>query len=242
MKVIPAIDLLNGQVVRLSQGDYAAVTHYDRTPVAVAKSYVAAGATRIHVVDLDGARSGTMPNWDAIAAIRAAVDVELEIGGGIRSADAVARYYDLGINYMVIGSMVVTHFLEFSQIAEQYPAQILAGLDAKNGLLARNGWTVTTGDAVTEMVSRLESLPIAGVIFTDIETDGMMTGPAIETLTQLVQFTRHGIIASGGIRNSTDISALSQIPGIAGCIVGKAILSGDVALQDLILAAGPRES
>lgn len=233
--IIPAIDLLDGQVVRLTQGDYNQVSHYAYTPAELAKRYEAFGATRIHIVDLNGAKDGKLVNQDAIESIRNAVSCELELGGGIRNKETAGKILDLGINYIVLGSLLVKDFQTASNIISAFPNKVIAGLDFKNGELAVEGWLETSNTSLESLLSALERLPINSIISTEISKDGMMSGPDLVGLTRLSKQTKLPVIASGGVSSPTDIDSLKDLfdDGIIGCIVGKAVLSGDIELSTL---------
>jgi phosphoribosylformimino-5-aminoimidazole carboxamide ribotide isomerase len=231
--VIPAIDLLNGEVVRLTQGDYAQVSHYDYTPAALAKHFEDHGATRIHIVDLDGAKDGYLVNKEAILAIRGAVSCELELGGGIRDLDSAIALFELGLNFLVLGSLLTKDFSTATQIINYFPGKIIAGIDLKDGGIAVEGWLETSKESLPDLLSRLSKLPIESIISTEVSRDGMMQGPDIESLTTLSQNTKIPLIASGGVRSLEDIDTLRALAssGIMGCIVGKAILSEAIDIK-----------
>lgn len=234
--VIPAIDLIDGQVVRLRQGDYDQVTYYDSTPVEFAKKFVDAGITRIHLVDLDGAKSGKTDNLKTITEIRNQVSVEIEVGGGIRDLETAKLYIDHGVNYVILGSAFVSAFDQAVEIANQFPGQVLAGIDSHDNQVAIQGWTSSSDLSVEALVKQLTDLPLGGIIHTDISRDGMMSGPNLAGYKTLLDLTDHPIIASGGIRDKTDIDAVWALEdlGCQGCIVGKAILSGVLSLDGIM--------
>ncbi|MBG90652.1 MAG: 1-(5-phosphoribosyl)-5-[(5-phosphoribosylamino)methylideneamino]imidazole-4-carboxamide isomerase [Actinobacteria bacterium] len=233
--VIPAIDILDGNVVRLSQGDYNRVDHYHETPSEWAKKFAAHGAQRLHIVDLNGAKDKQLTNLDAIKSIRQSVSCEIELGGGIRSLESAQLLIDLGINYLVLGSLLTEDTPLAMQIIETFPGQIIAGLDIKNGNLAIEGWRSESNTPITTMIDALNDRPISAIISTDVERDGMLTGPNIEQLLCLAADSTHPIIASGGVHSIDDILALKncESKGISGVIVGKAILSGTLDISTL---------
>jgi phosphoribosylformimino-5-aminoimidazole carboxamide ribotide isomerase len=233
--VIPAIDLLDGQVVRLTQGDYNQVSHYAYTPAELAKKYESFGAKRIHIVDLNGAKDGKLVNQEAIESIRSAVACELELGGGIRNKETAAHILSLGIDYLVLGSLLVKDFKAATDIISAFPDKVIAGLDFKNGELAVEGWLETSDVSLTTLLSQLEALPVNSIISTEISKDGMMSGPDLTGLTRLSKQTKLPVIASGGVSSPSDIDSLKDLQndGIIGCIVGKAVLSGDIELSSL---------
>ena len=234
--VIPAIDILNGQVVRLRKGDYNQVEEYKKSGTEIATEYEASGVQRIHIIDLDGAKDGQLQNLALLKEIRKLSNIEIEFGGGVRHKDTVDLLIKMGINYIILGSMLINDFEMAKDIIESYPGQIIAGIDAKGDQVASEGWIETKGVTTERLLDQLSGLPINSVIFTDIDKDGMLEGPNINALQNVAKQSMHPIIASGGIRNAQDIQALKNIKTgyIQGCIIGKAILSEKVALSDLI--------
>lgn len=228
-QVIPAIDILDGQVVRLTQGRYSDVTHYEFTPVSLAKHYVDMGATRIHLVDLNGAKDGKLTNQTTIEAIRDAVDVYLDLGGGIRTLDHADHLFKLGLNELILGSLLVKDPETSETIITTHPGQISAGLDAHGDMIATDGWESTSNLSLKQALEKLNHLPLASIIYTDISRDGMMNGPNIPALHALLPHSAHPFIASGGVSSHDDITELKQLGHkVKGCIVGKAILSGKI--------------
>lgn len=233
-QIIPAIDLLNGQVVRLTQGDYAQVSHYDIDPAGLARQYVAAGASRIHVVDLDGAKVGKPVNLDVIQAIRDAVSCDIEVGGGIRDEESLTQLFDMGITYAILGSVLVKNPAFACAQCQRFPGKILAGLDCREDKVAIHGWYESSHLSLFEVIESLKPYPVGGIIYTDIAKDGTLAGPNTEMLQRLGRNSPFPIIASGGIGNIQHVEEVSQLLGVTGCIVGKAILSGDVELTAAI--------
>jgi phosphoribosylformimino-5-aminoimidazole carboxamide ribotide isomerase len=233
-KMIPAIDLLNGKVVRLTQGDYAQVSHYDIDPAGLARQYSAAGASRIHVVDLDGAKAGKPVNLAAIQAIRDAVTCEIEVGGGIRDEASLQQLFEIGIDYAILGSILVKN-PEFAYAqCQRFPGKILAGLDCHGDKVAIHGWCESSEHSLFDVMNALKPYPVGGIIYTDIAKDGTLSGPNIDMLALLGQKSPFPIIASGGIGNIAHVREVRQLAGVTGCIIGKAILSGDVDLAAAI--------
>ncbi len=233
--VIPAIDILDGQVVRLTQGDYGQVTYYDLDPVSMAKQFVAHGAKRIHLVDLDGAKAGYPVNLEVIKSIRSSVDCEIELGGGIRDIETMNILVDLGINYIILGSVFIKDFEKASSICRAFPNRVIAGVDLRGDQIAIDGWTKTADVGLSSFLNELEKLPISALISTEISRDGMMNGPDIQSLVGLTKLTTIPVIASGGVHAVEDIEELRKLSGsgICGCIVGKAILSGKIPLSSI---------
>lgn len=236
-EVIPAIDLLDGKVVRLTQGDYAQVTPYDQlTPAEWAKKMEDSGATRLHIVDLNGAKSGSMVNLSAIESIRNACKAKIDLGGGIRSLETAKKLRDLGIDFLVLGSMLTKNMPLATEIINAFPEQIIAGLDAKDTDLAVEGWIENSGISILTMIEKLNAFPLHAIIYTDISKDGMMAGPNLNSLAEVATISKHPIIASGGISSLQDIKDVQFLSpqGINGCIVGKAILSGKISVENAL--------
>ena len=233
--VIPAIDIIGGKVVRLTQGDYGRVTHYDVTPAQLAKQFEDNGAKRIHLVDLDGAKDGALVNLDTFKAIRSAVSCELELGGGIRTKNAVSQMIEIGIDFVILGSLLVKNNVLSSEIISSFPGKIVAGLDTKDGMVATEGWIEKSTVSVRDVLDTLPESDLESIIYTDIAKDGMMEGPNIEALKDVSGITDIPIIASGGVRNLDDIAQLKAFSnrGISGCIIGKAIVSGQLPLDQI---------
>jgi len=229
MLLIPAIDLKDGKCVRLRQGRMEDDTVFSDNPVEVAGRWVAAGARRIHLVDLDGAFAGKPKNADIIHEIVAAYpDVPVQIGGGIRDEETVQAYLDAGVQYVIIGTKAVSDPLFVRDIALAYPGHIIVGLDAKDGKVAVDGWSKLSRHDVVDMAQKFESYGVEAIIYTDISRDGMMNGVNVESTAKLANAIRIPVIASGGITNMDDITALGAVAdqGIMGAITGRAIYEG----------------
>jgi len=229
MLLIPAIDLKDGKCVRLRQGRMEDDTVFSDNPVEVAGRWVAAGARRIHLVDLDGAFAGKPKNAEIIHAIVAAYpDVPVQIGGGIRDEETVQAYLDAGVQYVIIGTKAVSDPLFVRDIALAYPGHIIVGLDAKDGKVAVDGWSKLSRHDVVDMAQKFESYGVEAIIYTDISRDGMMNGVNVEATAKLANAIRIPVIASGGITNMDDITALGAVAdqGIMGAITGRAIYEG----------------
>ncbi|MGJ0490196.1 MULTISPECIES: 1-(5-phosphoribosyl)-5-[(5-phosphoribosylamino)methylideneamino]imidazole-4-carboxamide isomerase [Methylobacter] len=229
MLLIPAIDLKEGKCVRLRQGRMDDDTVFSDDPVAVAGKWVAAGAKRIHLVDLDGAFAGKPRNADVIHAIAAAYpDVPVQIGGGIRDEDTIQGYLDAGVQYVIIGTKAVSepHFVR--DVALEFPGHIIVGLDAKDGKVAVDGWSKLSRHDVIDLAQHFEEDGVEAIIYTDISRDGMMSGVNVEATAKLARAIRIPVIASGGITNMDDIRALGAVAGdgIMGAITGRAIYEG----------------
>lgn len=236
-EVIPAIDLINGQVVRLTQGDYGQVQRYAMTPEETAKRFEDAGATRIHLVDLDGAKDGNLTNLKTIESIRKTVSCTLEVGGGIRSLESASHLVSVGIDYLILGSLLIKNFQLAESIIRRFPGKVIAGIDAKNGYVATEGWLDVEGVTAVDLVTTLNQLPIAAVIYTDIAKDGTLAGPNLEQVKQVASHSAVPVIASGGVGTMAHIEFVRALypEGVSGCIVGKAVLGGHIALDRLFI-------
>ena len=229
MLLIPAIDIKDGKCVRLRQGRFDDVTVYADDVVAVAGRWVASGARRIHVVDLDGAQQGRPKNADVIGRIcESYPDVPLQVGGGIRDEEAIEAYLNAGVQYVIIGTKAVTmpHFV--ADVCTEFPGRILVGLDAREGKVAVDGWSKLSSREAIEVAQQFEQDGVDAIIYTDIARDGMMTGVNVEATVRLAQAVNIDVIASGGIANLGDVKALAlfQEEGIIGAIAGRALYEG----------------
>ena len=240
-QIFPAIDLMDGACVRLQQGDANRKTRYAIPPAEVAESYAAAGARRIHVVDLDGAFGGVPKNAEAIRAIRQATpaDVEIEVGGGIRDAETVQALFDSGINYAVIGTKALEDRAFLGKMIALHGAKVIVGADAREGKLSTRGWTVDSDVVAADYLGELRrEFGLSTVIFTDIARDGMFTSPNTEAYQELLQIDGLKVIASGGVGSQQDVIDLARLnnPNLLGVIVGKAIYDGRLSLAETVNA------
>lgn len=243
MIIIPAIDIMDGRCVRLTRGEKDSRKIYDADPVDAAKQWADAGARRIHVVDLDGAFAGGSRNLAVIEKIAAATGVEIEVGGGIRSAAAVTTLLTIGVSYVVIGTIVVEAPQEAAEIVEANPGKIYIGIDARAGMVATRGWVRTSNRTIAEIAERAEEWKARGIIFTAIERDGELIGPDFDALAEMLEIARVPVIASGGVTTLDDLRRLSGIKGLEGAIVGKALYEGRIDLNDAMsLQAGAKPS
>jgi phosphoribosylformimino-5-aminoimidazole carboxamide ribotide isomerase len=241
MDVIPAIDLLEGRCVRLYQGDYDRLQVFSENPVDVAKQWVDEGATRLHIVDLDGAKAGKVVNLGAIEAIAHAVSVPLEIGGGLRDRTSVQQIFNLGVQWAILGTIAVEQPQLVQQLCEEFPGQIIIGIDARNGQVATRGWLETSEVLATQLAVQMQELGAAAIIYTDIHRDGTLIGPNLEALRELASVISIPIIASGGVSSVTDLLSLLALEpqGVTGVIVGRALYTGDILLKEALRAIGP---
>lgn len=239
MLIIPAIDLRDGKCVRLLQGDPDRQTVYSDDPVGMARRFRDAGAKLIHVVDLDGAFAGKPVNDRVVAEIARSAGVPIEIGGGIRTGEDIRRYADHGISRIIVGTAILDD--SFRGIAEEFRELLVAGVDAKNSMVATHGWKKLSGARAMELIREIVRLGVSEVIYTDIATDGMLTGPNVGALGELLSGV-DGIrlIASGGISSMDDIEKLSRLvpSGLKGCITGKAVYDGKIDLREAIARFG----
>jgi phosphoribosylformimino-5-aminoimidazole carboxamide ribotide isomerase len=241
MQIWPAIDIRGGKCVRLKQGDYARETVFGDDPAAMARRWVDEGAACLHLVDLDGARSGRVENWDSIQAVVEAVDVPCELGGGVRDEATVARLVDLGLARVVIGTSALRDPSWLRRMCNDFPGRVALGIDARGGRVATDGWLETSETSAVELASAFAGEPLAAIIYTDIETDGMLGGPNFAAIDQMAHAVEVPVIASGGISTLADICRLAELP-VAGCIIGRALYEGSLKLADALAQAGPRES
>lgn len=240
MDVIPAIDLLEGRCVRLYQGDYEQAQTFDENPVAVARQWAEQGATRLHLVDLDGAKAGSPVNLPVIEAIVRSVDIPVEVGGGLRSQASVANLLKTGVRWAILGTIAVEQPDLVQQLCQEFPGQIIVGIDARDGKVATRGWLETSEVKATELAQHMETAGVAALIYTDIYRDGTLQGPNLEALRELVDTVKVPVIASGGISSVTDLLSLLALEpaGVTGAIVGRALYTGDISLKEALRAVG----
>lgn len=240
MKIFPAIDLIDGCAVRLLRGDYNKKTVYSNTPVDVALSFKQAGAEFIHIVDLDGAKDGSNANIEVIRQIVQESGLKAEIGGGIRSVEAIEKYLDLGVMRVILGTAAVTdpEFLE--KAVKTYGEKVAVGVDIKDGKVAIKGWTQVSELDCFEFCRRLEDLGVKTVICTDISKDGVMSGTNIELYKKLSAEYKMDIVASGGVSNIENVKTLTDM-NMYGAILGKALYTGDIDLKQAVAVAAEGE-
>jgi phosphoribosylformimino-5-aminoimidazole carboxamide ribotide isomerase len=240
MEIIPAIDLRGGRVVRLIQGDPARETRYGDDPAATAREWERRGAGRLHVVDLDGALGGTPANQAAVRAILGAVRIPIQVGGGLRSPEAVRTLLALGVDRAVLGTAAIRDPEFLAAACATHPGRVALGLDARAGVVAVSGWAEATSLSTVELAGRVRGLPLAAVIYTDIGRDGMLQGPDLEGLAAVADAAGLPVIASGGVTSAADIAALCGLEarGVVGAIVGKALYDGRLSLEAALAAGG----
>ncbi len=247
MNLLPAIDILGGKAVRLAQGDYQRVTVYNDDPVAQAMSFADQGATWLHVVDLDGARDGVPGNAEVIARIIAETGLKVEVGGGVRTLDTLGRYVEAGATRVVMGTALIKSPETVEQAVARYGSVVTAGIDARDGYVAVEGWVDSSQIAATELVARLGQMGIAYLVYTDISRDGMQTGIDAQAYARIAQASGVGVIASGGISTLDDLRALAAAaagiegPGyLEGAITGRAIYEGSFSVAQGLDAVASR--
>ena len=234
MLIIPAIDIKQGKCVRLQQGNMALETKYSDNPAKMAVKWEALGAKLIHIVDLDGAFEKQIVNHATIKDIVKKIDTPVQVGGGIRTKDTVKMYFDLGVSKVIIGSVALYDPDFVIEICEQYPGKIIVGIDAKDEMVAVEGWSEISNVSAIELAKKYESKGVAAIIFTDISRDGMQTGPNIEATYNLAKAIDIPVIASGGVASIDDIKELLKYKDISGVITGRALYEGKLDLKEAI--------
>lgn len=237
MQVIPAIDLLDGKAVRLRQGRYEEVTVYSDDPAALAREW-RGQVERLHVVDLEGARSGHALQSDAVRAVAKAFGPGVQVGGGIRNRDSIRRYFELGVEKLILGTAAIHDRPLLEWAASAYPERIIVALDARAGRVATDGWLEQSDVLAIELVKSLSSLPLGAVLYTDVERDGTEVGPNVKETARLAKQGGLNVIASGGVGRLSDLSSLAQAhPNIVAAIVGRAIHERRFSLREAVEAA-----
>lgn len=236
MDILPAIDIKDGLCVRLYQGDYAQTTVYDDDLVAVARRWQEQGGDRLHMVDLDGAKAGHPVNIDAIQRIAQAIDIPIELGGGLRTEEDVATILNAGVTYAILGTVAVRSPELVQRMVERFGDRIIVGVDARDGFVATSGWTETAHIQATELVKQMATMGVQRIIYTDIARDGTLTEPNYEATEALVRMNGSpAIIASGGVSHIDHLVRLAQ-SGVEGAIIGRALYTGDIHLPDAVQA------
>ncbi len=235
-QVIPAVDIQGGKAVRLRQGRQDDSTVFDDSPVEVARRFAAEGATRIHVVDLDGAFSGKAVNEEIIRRIVNAVECPVQMGGGVRNYEIAARYLGAGVSRIILGTSIVRNPEEVLRITKAYPGKVAAGIDAKDGFVAIRGWVEVTGVTAVDLARQMEENGISCFIYTDISRDGMMEGPNFQSIREFARGLSTPVIASGGVSTMEDLATLGEMEsdGVCGAVIGRAIYDGSLSLADAL--------
>jgi phosphoribosylformimino-5-aminoimidazole carboxamide ribotide isomerase len=237
MIIIPAIDLKEGKCVRLEQGLMDKATVYSDDPATTARHWESLGAELLHVVDLDGAFAGLPKNQDAIKAIRAAIKIPIEVGGGIRDLETIRTLVTIGIDRIILGTAAVENPDFVREACAAFPGRIIVGIDAKDGMVAIKGWAEVTAVTAVELAKQMQEHGVIAIIYTDIRRDGMLTGPNLEATKALAEALHIPVIASGGVHTMKDIENLLTVrhSGVSGVITGKAIYSGSLDLKEAIM-------
>lgn len=237
MLIIPAIDLKEGKCVRLEQGLMDKATVYSDDPATMAKHWESQGAELLHVVDLNGAFAGVPKNLDAIKAIRAAIKIPVEVGGGIRDMATINSLVSIGVDRIILGTAAIENPAFVRDACEKFPGRIIVGIDAKDGMVAIKGWAEVTTVKAVDLAKQMQDYGVIAIIYTDIRRDGMLTGPNIEATKALADALHIPVIASGGVHTMKDIEDLLTVrySGVSGVITGKAIYSGTLNLREAII-------
>jgi phosphoribosylformimino-5-aminoimidazole carboxamide ribotide isomerase len=244
MIIIPAVDIKAGRCVRLLQGRKDSETVFSDDPSAMALRWEEEGAERLHVVDLDGAFEKSPRNMEAIAQLVERVHVPVQLGGGIRSMETISRYLDLGIDQVIIGTEAIKNPQLVEEGCRVFPGRLMVGIDARDGMVAIEGWTETTKKEAIQMARQFEGYGIAGIVFTDIHKDGMQAGPNIEETRRLAEAVSVPVIASGGVSNLHDIEVLATLEssGVVGVITGRALYENTLKLPEALALTRAKQS
>jgi phosphoribosylformimino-5-aminoimidazole carboxamide ribotide isomerase len=243
LEVVPSIDLRGGRVVRLRQGDYADQLNYDVDPVATAHSFREAGATWMHIVDLDGAKEGRPVQTDLVAKVIAASGLKVQTGGGVRSTDDVRRLADAGASRVVVGTKAIEDWSWFESMLDDpaFAHKLVLALDAKQGMVATRGWTETSQLRAVDVARRVAGRPVGAILYTDVAKDGMMQGPNLEHTKALADAGPVPVIASGGVGHVGHVRAVRDLPPIWGVIVGRSLYEGTLDLKQAVRVARGEE-
>lgn len=233
MIIFPAIDIRGGKCVRLIQGDYSKETIYGDSAVEMARLWENKGAMYIHIVDLDGAKSGRSQNAHVIQQIAAEVNVPIQVGGGIRSMEVIRQYLSYGVTRVILGTSAIDNLSFVTKAAKAFPSKIAVSLDARNGLLATEGWTETSSTKAVDILPVLEDIGIQTIVYTDIAKDGMLLGPNMDALIDIHTATSMDVIASGGVTTVQDITKLRE-QNLYGAIVGIALYEEKITLEEIV--------
>ncbi|MFA6549099.1 MAG: 1-(5-phosphoribosyl)-5-[(5-phosphoribosylamino)methylideneamino]imidazole-4-carboxamide isomerase [Candidatus Margulisiibacteriota bacterium] len=232
-EIIPAIDIINGKCVRLTQGRYSAETVYSADPLEIAKKWEAAGAARLHIIDLDGARTGLPKNIALIKNIAHAVKIPLQVGGGIRNISVIKELLDAGVDRIILGTTAVNNPNTLAKFCEAFGEQLAVAVDVKNGKIATEGWAKLSNKDVFTLAKGAIELGVKRFVYTDVSRDGMLGGPNIEAIKTFLAAVNAAVIASGGISSAEDVAKIKET-GVEGCIIGKALYEGKVKLEEIL--------
>jgi phosphoribosylformimino-5-aminoimidazole carboxamide ribotide isomerase len=233
MQIYPAIDLRDGKCVRLKQGDYAQETVFGADPAAMAKRWVADGATYLHIVDLDGAKKGSVVNGASIRAIVKAAGIPCQLGGGIRTEDDIKDVLSWGVTRVIVGTKALQSPQWLAQMAQRFPGRIVLGIDAKEGKVATQGWIDVSEMTALDLAKKCGRPPLSAIIYTDIARDGMMQGANVAAMAEMAAAVPLPVIASGGVTSLDDVKRLQE-SGLAGCIIGRALYEGQLNLREVV--------
>lgn len=237
MQILPAIDLRDGKCVRLIQGRYDKQINYDDDPSVPARKFALAGAKILHVIDLDGAKAGRSENRDAVMKIVSSVDIPVELGGGIRSEDTIRDMIEnVGVSRVILGTAAINNFTWLEEMAARFPRKIVLSVDAKGAQIATEGWTEDSKIQLLDLAKKAAGLPLAAIIYTDIDRDGMLSGPNLERAEALVRAVDMDIIAAGGVTRVEDIRKLAAV-NVAGAVIGRALYEGTITIEEALAAA-----
>ena len=236
MRLYPAIDIIDGACVRLVQGDYSQKTKFADDPCEIAMRWQNEGGEFIHIVDLDGARNGEMPNFDLIVRIADKLNIPIEVGGGVRNMECVEKYLDNGVNRVIIGTSALSNPDFVKEAVTKYGERVVVGIDAKDGMVAVNGWEEVSNTSAIDLAKQMEKIGVKTIIYTDIATDGMLKGPNVKAMEEMTEAVSIDVVASGGVSSVDDIARLKDT-GVEGAIVGKALYTDALCLKDAINAA-----
>ncbi|WP_404789923.1 1-(5-phosphoribosyl)-5-[(5-phosphoribosylamino)methylideneamino]imidazole-4-carboxamide isomerase [Altericista sp. CCNU0014] len=241
MDVIPAIDLLGGRCVRLYQGDYEQSEVFAEDPVTVARGWAEQGARWLHLVDLDGAKTGEPVNLAAIARIVETLKIPVQVGGGLRTRERVASFLAMGVRRAILGTAAIEDPNLARELCQSYPGQIVVGIDARDGKVATRGWLETSNVSAIALGQRVSAEGAAAIVYTDIQRDGTLQGPNLPMLREMAEAVSVPVIASGGVSSMTDLLSLLALEplGVSGAIVGKALYTGNLSLTEALRAVGP---
>ncbi|MFH0887021.1 MAG: 1-(5-phosphoribosyl)-5-[(5-phosphoribosylamino)methylideneamino]imidazole-4-carboxamide isomerase [bacterium] len=233
-EIIPAIDIINGECVRLSQGDYDRRTVYSNDPTEMARKWADRGAKRIHVVDLDGARSGEVKNFKTIKDMAQAVHIKIEVGGGIRDMETVEKLLEAGINRVILGTAALVDRDFLQEVLASYPSHVAVSIDAKDNLATLSGWLTSSKIDAFNFAKEMQKAGVSTLIYTDTAKDGMLDGPNFYNIKKMCDLVQIPVIAAGGISTYDDINKLIEMKNVSGCIIGKAIYEGRIELDQAI--------